>query len=79
MTIRRNYKAGKAILCCNGCFSQDRQEVFSLRTDFADIVTAAKRDGWSVKHFVGGLFFHYCPACTLINRTSASYQERIHA
>lgn len=38
-----------------------------------------RRHEWRTIHRGGTLYDHHCPACALISRTSASYQERLHA
>lgn len=79
MTIRHKYAAGKVVVTCNTCFDPAANEEFALRTEYEAITARIKQLGWTVKHMFSNHFAHHCPKCSLVNRTSASYQQRIHA
>lgn len=79
MAITHKYNTGHTVVSCNACFDPEVSEKFYLRMPYVRIAQALKRLGWTFKHRHAHVFAHYCPKCTLINRTSANYQERIHA
>lgn len=79
MTIRHRYDTCKTLVTCDRCFDSAQTEEFTLRTPYDAITKRIKSTGWKVRHLFGAHFSHFCPACALIDNTSASYQQRIHA
>lgn len=67
-------------LYCDAPRRADQCENVHDFPDFKDLALKdwLRRNSWRTIHRGGKLFDHYCPACTQISRTSASYMERLH-